>query len=515
MTQARISVFTRKIALPFMVATTIFMTSPFILAEPRIDYDLDNDGLIEINDLQDLDEIRNNHSQNRELLGQTLYEVSDGCPTEGCNGYELTTDLNFDTNGNNIFDEGDTYWNEGLGWLPIGFGGYKFSSNFNGNGHTLHNLVIRRPGQGFVGLFSDSEIAHLHDFNLKANIIASNNSAGVVGHSWQTRFENLNVDVIFTANNGGIDCVENICGPEHVGGVVGSGNESIFKNIAVNAHITGINGVTTPGVLGGLAGSIMGSSVEEVAAKGSVTGSTAIGGIAGFVQDSTIESVVVTSQVNGTSSVGGVIGRAADTSLENVLVSGTLLAGIGINKYASGGGLIGLADSGVTVSGVVSLVRLLNTQPNAHYIGALIGSVSSPSINNVYWASDLAVTQPYGSTEGGAQTFDLTDLQCATNENPCNGLQYTGYNAHVNSNGQPLWQFGSNEQAPQMTLASGTYGDIDGNGEMDNWPQINGPDGQNPVDNDLGGAKSDAASTGLGGLLYILCLLLPVVLRRR
>ncbi|MFT6655681.1 MAG: hypothetical protein ACJAWI_002455, partial [Marinomonas primoryensis] len=40
----------------------------------RTDYDLDDDGLIEINSLADLNEIRNN------LDGTTLYGESGGCP---------------------------------------------------------------------------------------------------------------------------------------------------------------------------------------------------------------------------------------------------------------------------------------------------------------------------------------------------------------------------------------------------------------------------------------------------
>ncbi|MEK9765695.1 MAG: hypothetical protein VW274_04385, partial [Thalassolituus sp.] len=64
----------------------------------REDYDLDDDGLIEINDLSDLDEIRNN------LDGTSLYGTSQGCPEAGCNGFELTTDLDFDTNADGVMD---------------------------------------------------------------------------------------------------------------------------------------------------------------------------------------------------------------------------------------------------------------------------------------------------------------------------------------------------------------------------------------------------------------------------
>ena len=44
-----------------------------------------------------------------------------GCPSDsrGCEGYELTTDLDFDTNGSGDADSGDTYWNDGAGWTQI------------------------------------------------------------------------------------------------------------------------------------------------------------------------------------------------------------------------------------------------------------------------------------------------------------------------------------------------------------------------------------------------------------
>jgi len=108
-------------------------------AGDREDYDLDDDGLIEINDLGDLDEIRNN------LDGSSLYGSSAGCPDTGCNGFELTTDLDFDTNGDGKMDENDAYWNDGVGWVPIGDEGdylASFKANFDGNGFSIKNIYI-------------------------------------------------------------------------------------------------------------------------------------------------------------------------------------------------------------------------------------------------------------------------------------------------------------------------------------------------------------------------------------
>jgi len=118
-------------------------------AGDREDYDLDDDGLIEINDLGDLDEIRNN------LDGSSLYGSSEGCPETGCNGFELTTDLDFDTNGDGKMDGQDDYWNDGVGWVPIGVWdtGPLFSANFDGNGFSIKNIYINNIYNKYSALF--------------------------------------------------------------------------------------------------------------------------------------------------------------------------------------------------------------------------------------------------------------------------------------------------------------------------------------------------------------------------
>jgi hypothetical protein len=100
-----------------------------LAANGRVDYDVDNDRLIEIFDLGDLDEIRNN------LAGTGFYGASAatlGCPG-GCNGFELAANLNFDTNNNGGIDAGDQYYNAGSGWVAIGTGSGPFTGLFNGH----------------------------------------------------------------------------------------------------------------------------------------------------------------------------------------------------------------------------------------------------------------------------------------------------------------------------------------------------------------------------------------------
>ena len=78
-----------------------------------------------------------------------------GCDgLDGCTGYELVSDLDFDTNGSGAPDEGDEYWNDGRGWAPIGqssgFGFHEdasFRATFDGSGHVISNLFIDRPDE--------------------------------------------------------------------------------------------------------------------------------------------------------------------------------------------------------------------------------------------------------------------------------------------------------------------------------------------------------------------------------
>jgi len=487
-------------------------------ASQRIDYDLDDNGLIEIEDLQDLNEIRNNKTADTfELRGETLYGVSDGCPIAGCTGYELVTDLNFDTNGNGAFDDGDSYWNEGKGWSPIGSGNSKYVAEFHGNGHTLHNLTIRRRGDIYAGLFGFSDSAYLHDFKLTADIVSGGQSGGIVGLSWRTRLENLNLDVMISADKDGEDCNVNICSADIIGGMVGTSVHNIFKNIVVKAQVTGANVMDVSGVLGGLAGDILGGTINEVVIQGSVTGSEVIGGLGGFVSGTHITSVVAVTKLNGSSSVGGLIGIATDITLRNVLASGVVNTGIDLPKEGSGGGLIGQANSDVTANLVVSLVKLPSDPGNVHYIGALMGSAGTPTVDNVVWAYDLSLRgYMYGSDHlvGPNQSFNLAHIKCASDTQSCNGLQFSEFGEQLNSLGQNLWEFGGNQETPVMVLTVGTFGDKDGNGEVDDWPVISAPIDQDPKSNP-GQANNSDSSSGLGGVFYLLLLLVTFIFRRR
>ena len=90
------------------------------------DYAAAADGLIEVRTLAQLDAVRYDLDGDGLVDGATwmpyyaafsMGALGMGCP-DGCTGYELEADLDFDTNGDGAVDSDDDYWNGGDGWEP-------------------------------------------------------------------------------------------------------------------------------------------------------------------------------------------------------------------------------------------------------------------------------------------------------------------------------------------------------------------------------------------------------------
>ena len=124
--------------------------------------DDDGDGLIDIDSPAELHNIRYNLAGTSYIGGALSLTNSLGCPDTGCFGYELTGDLDFDFDGdgstwsvddagNYSLDAGDSrapYFvvdaDGAGGWQPIGDENNPFAAVFDGNGHRIRNLGIRR-----------------------------------------------------------------------------------------------------------------------------------------------------------------------------------------------------------------------------------------------------------------------------------------------------------------------------------------------------------------------------------
>ncbi|MGR6873135.1 hypothetical protein ACU6U9_12680 [Pseudomonas sp. HK3] len=433
-------------------------------SESRIDFDIDNDGLIEINNLNDLNQIRYEVTTENGfnlIKGNSLYGDDSGCPVAGCTGYELTTDLNFDSNQDNVINSQDSFWNDGLGFEPIGNFHLKFTAEFHGNGHKIDHLTINRPDISYVGLFSYAENSNFHDLTIMANIKSKHTSGGLLGYGWNTNIHNIKADVTIDGSNS-----------NDIGGLVGvlDGDTSV-QYIQIKATVTGANRLG--GVFGSLGNGYDAANVSHVASSLTAQGGSSIGGIAGSSSKVTYEKIYSQAYITGTSSAGGIIGNVSRSNINDALITGSIV--VSNSKYARAGGVIGSDDEqsrSSELTRVISLVHLQDDPDNKHFIGGFIGEGYSTTINSI-WANDLAKrNNGIGRGRDISGVYDLNDIQCANEDvNSCNGLNFKSYSTIKNGD-HYLWDLGDTTQAPGMNLMSTLFIDADGNGETDNWPSL-------------------------------------------
>ena len=298
-------------------AVPVQMSAYQLATSDLIDYDTDDDGLIEVGSLTMLDAIRwdldGNGSSTSSGYASAFPtpESGMGCPDTGCSGYELTTDLDFDTNDDGIVDSSDDWWSSGLGWLPIGDGSSdtdstRFNATFDGNGHTITNLYIQRS-TSLVGLFgSAGSSAVFRRLGLAGVAVSGHSSVGALSGYSAGQIETCYSTGTVTGTG------------NQIGGLVGHSEGSIIASYS-NAYVTG-NGAGSS-IIGGLAGvASRETSIKASYSTGSVTGAgrenLQVGGLVG-VSRGNIEASYSTSKVTAVAYVGGLIGDKGGGTITN------------------------------------------------------------------------------------------------------------------------------------------------------------------------------------------------------
>ncbi len=259
---------------------------PVRVANTTVDYDADADGLIEIGSLAQLNAMRwdldgdGTASSGNAATYATAFPTPRGggvCPTTSgvaCVGFELTADLDFDTDGDGRTwtetggvvsgDDGDDYYNGGLGWEPVGTTANSFTARFDGNGRLLRNLFVNRASN-YAGLFGSAiPNARIEAVGLpNARVTAGRGVGALVG-----RVSN-GVRVAASWSTGSVS------GTAHAGGLVGETQATAeilasYSTAAVECTGTG-NNATAGGLAGGQLNNVVGI-VEASWSAGTVTG---------------------------------------------------------------------------------------------------------------------------------------------------------------------------------------------------------------------------------------------------
>ena len=287
------------------------------MAQTNVDYDTDNDGLIEIDSPAKLNAIR--HDLNGDGLRGTVSganwavytaafpaQATSQCDdpattgtTETCTGYELAANLNLDTDGSGAANAGDAYWNGGSGWLPIGTNTFSYTATFQGNGHRIANLFISRTS-GYTGLFGNVYGGQVRNVGLTGvNVSGASYAAALVG-------EAENSAQIINSYAAG-----QVSGTLNAGGLVGE-----LVGSTVTASYAGVNVTNTGASTGGLVGqAASSSSITASYATGTVGGAANTGGLVGNLGagNSVTASYAVGAVTGTSSSTGGLVGNSAGT----------------------------------------------------------------------------------------------------------------------------------------------------------------------------------------------------------
>ena len=431
------------------------------------------------------------------------------CSVASCAGYELTANLDFDTNGNGEADEGDVYWNSGSGWIPIGESGDPFVTTFEGGSHTISNLYIRRsPSVGLFGVLGSGSTVSgigLVDASVGASGYGAAGALAGVGHGVieDSFADGLvagcvdNIGGLVGVNHGSIanshSAVDVInAGRSHraavvvitdlfsdlidiplfissrlacsgsVGGLVGDNEGTI-----ASSHSTGVvSGLTDD--FGGLAGENSGTITDSYA-TGSVSGK-GFADLGGLVGENESEGKIISSYATGAVSgqgdnFGGLAGVnsgviAASYATGSVSGSGFADVGglVGDNRYTglitaayAEGSVSGSADryGGLIGSnqGVVTVCFSTGEVPRNG--GGLVDSNGNHgTVANCYW--DTETSEQSDSAGGDGKT--TAELQSPTGYTGA----YAGWNVDLDGDGSSddPWSFGSATEYPVLNLGT-------------------------------------------------------------
>ena len=410
------------------------------------DYDSDDDGLIDVSSVAQLDAMRydlNGDGLVDGAIWRAYYDaypsgaLEMGCPTDGCTGYELHANLDFDTDSSGEFDTGDTYWGGGAGWDPIGKEDTPFDTTFEGNGFSIDKLLVNRGSEDGVGLFG-----HAGD---------DSDFRGV-------RLTNVEVS-----------------GQDRVGSLVGIGGYALVRRSGAAGRVAGKDEV------GGLVGRTRGSVIHSYAAV-KVTGENAVGGLIGHQILNRTENSYATGSVTGLDSVGGLLGASSHSFQEiranyatgNVTGRGARLpdtesvvrdiCGFGSVEYiphnGGVGGLVGVTCADIEANYAIGAVS------GTAAVGGLIGTEALLLVTASYWDLERSGTRvgvgANDSNDNGVH--DGTEIReigigGQTTSQLQSPTDYAGIYSHWNldfgfgdGTADDPWDFGTSAQYPVLSV---------------------------------------------------------------
>jgi len=247
--------------------------------------------------------------------------------------------------GADVDASGTADWNGGEGFDPIGetdpYASTEFTGTFDGAGHTVTGLTIRRSGADEVGLFGTiGGSGTVRDVTL-ANVTVTNGRlvGGLAGKNSGT------VTRVAVAGR--------VAGSEVVGGVVGTNTGGVVQLATATADVTGGD------TLGGVAGKNFGT-VRNASASGTVDGTDVIGGLVGYNHGGTVTDAYAVGTVVGSTAVGGLVGLSESRFDYDATESDAYWDTNATGQSTSAGDGVGLSTAEMTGEGATTNVTGLS-----------------------------------------------------------------------------------------------------------------------------------------------------------
>ena len=292
-----------------LLALLLWAAGPAGAQTTLIDYDADDDGLIDIATAYNLGGLHWDLNGDGVVASgdRTSYETyfptpasGMGCPA-ACTGYELTANVDFDSDGSGSFDSGDNFWNLGNGWTPIGVtGGASYTGIFEGNGHTIANLFSSLGSTANTGLFRSVSGGQIRNVGLVGvNVSSAHDRLGALAGFAEGGAQIVNVYA-----------TGQVSGRSGIGGLVGTIN-STGSGASITASYANVAVTATGDYAGGLAGRLFAGSITAGYATGAVTatGRNYVGGLAGRIGGTAaVTASYATGLVTGGTNSGGLLG---------------------------------------------------------------------------------------------------------------------------------------------------------------------------------------------------------------
>ena len=326
----------------------------YAIWKQRSNVDTDGDGLIEIANATELNNIRFNVSGTNYKISAADAGSNTGCPTSAnkiwtrnnssgvftstspsagdigtgnnqytertaCYGYEIIQDIDI---SNSVWGSNCSSSCIDGGWLPIGSSDSPLSTVINGNNHVINNLFINRTGssvdQGFIAYATNATIQNLGFSNVQitAGTNATNSYIAIISNANNTKIRNVFVDNASIIGSTSSNYIATLVANANT-------NTNISNSYVSDSNVSAYSGNYVGGLVARL---VSGSSVNDSYVYNvNIHGATNVGAFIGAVEAGSVNRIYAHSTiVSGSSMVSASVGHIdANSTMANIYIIST------------------------------------------------------------------------------------------------------------------------------------------------------------------------------------------------